>query len=362
VSKRESSLRVCFIAGQLSLGGAERQLFYMVKALTDSHIQCCVLSMTQNDFYEEKLRQIGVPVIWVGSSSLRPIRLLKIYKYIRSWAPHVVQSMTSATNLYAVFSAKVTDTIDIGAIRSNGLAEFSRMGFLGAMSLKLPKVIIANSRQSITTVKVHHKRTNNIIFLSNVVDCDYFAPKPNVKESTFTVLSVANLRQVKRHDIFLRAIAEVRKKTENIRGCIVGSGPLLPQLTELATSLDIKDIVDFVGQREDVRTFYQRASVLLVTSDYEGMPNVILEALASGLPVVSTRAGDAIYIIEPNTTGYLSDPGDVDGLSNHILKLASDPELCKTLGNAGRTQMLERYSLNNLTSNLTAIYHRLLSS
>ena len=354
-----AQLRICFIAGTLGRGGAERQLFYMLQVLTGLNAQCRVLSLTKGEPYEAKIAELGIPITWVGASPSRLRRLLRIAREVKQWRPHFVQSVHSYTNLYAVLAARCAGCMDIGAARSDGIREFTGLGLLSGPSLRWPTILAVNSRQAAEMVRTARGINKPLYFLPNVVDTDHFVPRlgaPSARCNTLLVLCVGTLKSEKRQDVFLYALARAKTFIPTLRASLVGDGPLRGALEKLARDLGIEDAVEFMGTLDDVKSVYQRGDMLVLTSDYEGAPNVILEAMACGLPVVSTRVGAASDFIVDGETGFLTDARDVEAIADRIVRLASEPELRRQMGSAARARVEAQYSLSLLRDNLLGLY------
>ncbi len=354
-----AQLRICFIAGTLGRGGAERQLFYMLQVLTGLNAQCRVLSLTKGEPYEAKIAELGIPITWVGASPSRLRRLLRIAREVKQWRPHFVQSVHSYTNLYAVLAARCAGCMDIGAARSDGIREFTGLGLLSGPSLRWPTILAVNSRQAAEMVRTARGINKPLYFLPNVVDTDHFVPRlgaPSARCNTLLVLCVGTLKSEKRQDVFLYALARAKTFIPTLRASLVGDGPLRGALEKLARDLGIEDAVEFMGTLDDVKSVYQRGDMLVLTSDYEGAPNVILEAMACGLPVVSTRVGAASDFIVDGEMGFLTDARDVEAIADRIVRLASEPELRRQMGSAARARVEAQYSLSLLRDNLLGLY------
>ncbi len=355
-----SELKVCFIAGVLGRGGAERQLFYMLQTLTQLGVHCKVLSLTQGEPYESRIAELGVPVSWVGASPSRLRRLWRIALEVRRWRPHFIQSAHSYTNLYATLAAIWAGCVDIGVLRGDGLSELKALGYWGSPSLKWPTILAANSRQAVEVARVARGASRPTYLLPNAVDTAYFAPCPSVpseeQRGEQWVLNVGNLKKQKRQDIFLRALAHARAAIPTLRARLVGDGPLRGDLEELTHALGLEGAVEFAGAQDDMPAVYHSGDMLVLTSDYEGAPNVILEAMACGLPVISTRVGAASDFIVEGTTGFLTAVQDVEAIAHRITQLATDPQLCRQMGTAARARAEEHYSLPRLKDHLLGLY------
>ena len=123
-----SRLKICFIVGTLGQGGAERQLYYLVKELYNCGTQLLILSLTRNEFWEAKIRELGIPIHWVGKSHSWFIRLATIIRILRGKKYDYVYSQHFFTNLYACFAAKAIRSIGIGSLRSNCINEVQSLG------------------------------------------------------------------------------------------------------------------------------------------------------------------------------------------------------------------------------------------
>jgi glycosyltransferase involved in cell wall biosynthesis len=137
----------------------------------------------------------------------------------------------------------------------------------------------------------------------------------------------------------------------------VGDGPQRKPMQQVALALGLSSSqVEFVGERDDVSTLLRQARFLVLSSDREGTPNVILEAMATGIPVITTPVGDAATIVLDGVTGYVVDFDDIQGMTARTVELAQSPQLCRQLGEAGRERVRQRHGLYGLGDRLLAIY------
>ncbi len=306
-----SNRRICFIAGTLGCGGAERQLAYMLRVLQTERARVSVLSLTEGEFWEEPLLRSGVEIVHVGGDGSRLGRLRVIVREVRRLQPEVLQSGHFFTNMYAALAARMTGVREIGAIRSQVQNEVEAIGgVLGKLSLRLPRVMCANSRAAVERAIIAGVPRERIRFLPNVVDTDWFTPGDRGFDRPVTVLGVGSLRPVKRFDLFLNVIARLHAHGgDHLRAVIVGEGPERERLIYRRDELGLREVVEFPGASEDMRPWYEKADVFLSTSDVEGTPNVVLEAMACGLPIVATDVGDVRSLL-PDGFGLVVQPGD----------------------------------------------------
>jgi Glycosyltransferase len=137
---------------------------------------------------------------------------------------------------------------------------------------------------------------------------------------------------------------------------IVGDGPMRQQLENRARALDVTDRVKFVGFVKDVSPFLSNSTFLAHTSDLEGCPNVVIEAMACGRAVVATDAGDIPFLVEDGKTGFVVRRGEDDEFVERLAMLISDRELCREMGEAGRTKAEQDFALPHLIEETMAAY------
>lgn len=353
-----TGLKVCFVAGTLEHGGAERQLFHILQALYRAGASVRVLSMDQGEFWEDKIVGLGVCVTCVGDRPSRLARLLRVLKEVRKDAPDVVQSQHFFTNAYVALSAWASGSSGIGAMRNNGSTEVSESGPMGGwLNLHCPRTIAANSRTAIRYAIGQGVPPPRLYYLPNVVDTEWFKPSSASAQEPLTLLAVGRLVKQKRLDRFISILHRLRTDFHlNVRGLIVGPG-CRDELENQARGLGLfPDSVQFLGAVSDMRSVYQEAAVCVLTSDHEGTPNVLLEAMAAGLPVVSTNVGGVPDIVRHGKTGFLCEPGNRDGLVAALAELLQNRARRNEMGRCARAFVEEYHSLKGLPAYLNGLY------
>ena len=357
-----SRLKLCFLAGTLGQGGAERQLFYMLQALCQAGAKPHLLSLDRDGFWEQMIKILGVRVTHVGAAS-RWQRLLRILKELRKDRPDILQSQHFYTNAYVGVVARILQLSGIGAMRSDGTSEMNGSGPVGGwMSLHLPATLAANSQLAIQYAIANGVPASQLWFLPNVVDTERFKPAFLCPDGPLTLIAVGRLVKEKRLDRFISVLSRLRADFGlDVRGLIVGSGcqneDLRPQLESQAGRLGLlPDIVQFRGGVSDMRSVYHEAAVCVLTSEFEGTPNVLLEAMASGLPVVATRVGGVPEIVRHGQTGFLYEPDDLEGIAAALAELVKNSVLRSKMGQCARAYVEQNHSRERLPAYLSGLY------
>lgn len=184
------------------------------------------------------------------------------------------------------------------------------------------------------------------------IDTDNFVPQYRRYSDTITLLCVGRFVQKKGHEFLLKAFRKVVDVVPNTRLRLIGEGNLKPAMTDFCMQLGLEDNVAFLGNlpSETVTEEMKRADIFVLHSvtadngDMEGIPVSLMEASASGLPVISTRHSGIPELVMENRTGFLTNERDIDQLAAHILRLAKSAELRQQLGIAGRLQVQARFN------------------
>jgi sugar transferase (PEP-CTERM/EpsH1 system associated) len=210
--------------------------------------------------------------------------------------------------------------------------------------------------------------------ICNGVDTDRFAPSRNKPafllppslrtDAPLLIGTVGRLQAVKDQAVLVRAFADLvagdPSLRKRLRLAIVGDGPLLPGLRQLAHDLGIADLAWFAGAVSNVPEVLHLLDVFVLPSLNEGISNTILEAMASGLPVVATRVGGNVEIVEDGRWGRLFDAGNVAMLSRILGEYMREAELRRAHGTAARRAALERFGLDTMVAQYGAVYESLL--
>ncbi len=362
-------LRIALVAGTLGQAGAEKQLTYMARALRNATVDLRVYSLTRGEFYETDLREHGVELRHFGwQRNIRfgniVVRAASLGSSLARFRPHIVQSAHFFCNLYAGLAGRFVGALSIGAMRNDLDHERKACGGWTGPLLRIPTSLIANSRTARRGVDEFGIDPTSIEVLDNVIDLEDFDVR-SISESCPwdsaggpVALAVGRMHPNKRFDRFLAALVLARKRSSPaLRGVIVGDGPGWPELRRRAQELGLlPDGVVFLGRRNDVPALLRHADMLVLSSDHEGCPNVVLEAMAAHRPVVTTPAGDAGLLVEDGKSGYVVAFDDVEAMSDRMVALASSNELRHQLGAAGRLRVVESHSYESLASRMGSAY------
>ncbi|MCI0641951.1 MAG: glycosyltransferase [Gemmataceae bacterium] len=207
------------------------------------------------------------------------------------------------------------------------------------------------------------------VLIENAIDTAEFARRRTVAQAKagngisperFVIGAVGRLSAEKGFDYLIRAANQLLREGLDLEVHIIGEGEEKTRLQELSQSLGLADRIRLLGYRADVRELYEAMDVFALSSLREGLPNVLLEAMALEVPVVATRVNGVPRLVSHEETGLLVEPGSVNGLADGLRRLLLDDSLRRTLKQNARTRIERRHSFEIRMSNVRALYDEML--
>lgn len=364
-------LRVLHVISYMGRGGAEMGILKLIEGLGKSQFEqrICTTRGFNADFVRSKLS--GDKVYVAGSADLKlQFPLFRLARIMREYRPHIVHSRNWG-GLEAVVAAKLAGVpvvvhsehgyeVDMFAGLPLRQRLFRKMayGMADAVFALTRELRDFHSRQA----WIHPQRMGVIY---NGVDTKRFAPCTKTRIATraefgfppdsFVVGSVGRLVPIKDYLTLLKAAAKLKESGIDVRVLLVGSGPERAKLQKAASDwLDGR--VLFAGDSDRIPEMLNTMDTFVLPSLGEGMSNTVLEAMASGLPVIATKVGGNPEIVDDGRTGWLFTPGDVQWLADKLKVLASDRALIHRVGTAARERAIESFSLDRMLENYRSFY------
>ncbi|MGL1933074.1 MAG: glycosyltransferase family 4 protein [Desulfotalea sp.] len=215
-------------------------------------------------------------------------------------------------------------------------------------------------RSQIMRITEHHKWKD-----AHIVRCgvnpEKFLPRVDPKNSVPQLVCVGRLCPAKGQNILLEACSLLRKQNIHFKMTFVGDGPDRNGLEKLCLELGLQDFVCFTGAlgQNEVQEAYNKADIFVLPSFAEGVPVVLMEAMAMEMPVVSTRITGIPELIEHEKEGLLATPGDMDDLVLQLNRLLADPTLASSLGKCGREKVKKMYNQHQNNKELAELFKKM---
>lgn len=366
-------MKVFFIITGLNIGGAETQLVRLATRLKARGWDVCVVSLMPPRAYVEELEAAGIPVFPLGIRRKLPDPrpILRLARLIREWRPQIVHSYMVHANLLARV-ARLLAPFPVLVCSARNVREGGR---LRELLYRLTDPLCDLTTQVCQAgleryVRIGAVPRHKIRYIPNGVDTTYFKPDPEIRvalrkelglKNFFVWLAVGRFDPQKDYHNLVRAFAQVVMEKPNTVLLIAGDGPLRPSVEELVRELRLEGSVRFLGIRRDMPRLMNAADAYAMSSAWEGMANVLLEASASGLPIVATDVGGNGEIVIDGETGFLVPPKDPGKLAQAMLHLMSLPqEERKHMGERARQYVEENFSLERVVDRWECLYRELL--
>jgi glycosyltransferase involved in cell wall biosynthesis len=367
-------MKVLFLTTNLALGGAESQVVQLALNLRRRSWDVSVISMLAPTAYQDELAEGGVPLL---SLDMKPAALnargvARFATLLREMRPQLLHSHLFHANLLARV-ARILLPVPALICTSHSLVECSQRSadprwrerlyrVTNRLSDATVAVCEAGAARLAASKAVSRARLRSI---PNGVDTGRFQPdaarRSRLREQLglgddFAWLTVGRLMWKKDHSTLLRAFARLRRGVL----LIAGAGPLEAKLQDLSKQLSVG--ARFLGARADVPDLMNACDGFVLSSVIEGMPVVLIEAAACGVPIVSTNAGGAPEVVIDACTGYLAPPSDPEALAEAMGRLMNlPPDVRLQMGRHAREHALERFDWNVVTARWEDLYAELLA-
>jgi glycosyltransferase involved in cell wall biosynthesis len=355
------SSRILYLIRQLSLGGSERQLYSLLERMGRSRFQTAVFvwSFCKDDPCVARIKALGVPLDGFPSGVSRAKKMKMFRQIVWELRPEVIHSYSFHTNFAASWAAVGTKAIAMGSVRSDFLSAKKSCGpLLGRLSARWPRSQIFNSFAAAENARSTRSffTPSQLFVIRNGLNLQDYQTTLLPRGGRVCIVGVGSLFPVKRWDRVLLAGLELKRRGYDPLIRIAGTGPLRSSLEQRTQDLGLGDRVKFVGQVDDIPKFFSDATFVVHTSDSEGCPNAVVEAMAGGRAVVATDVGDIPYLVEDGKTGFVVPRGDDSALVERMVKLITDQDLCRSMGEAGRAKAERDFGLDRLVSETLAAY------
>lgn len=350
--------RVVLLLENLHFGGTERQALELARGLDRRRFQPEIWTMAAGDDLEPLARAWNIPLVSLSRwPKPGPAALTRLYLHLRKQRPDLLLTLTAVPNIWGRLLGYLSDThLVVGNVR--GLTHHRQHeGWLWPFASH----ILCNTNVIKDILNKDCKISfSRITVIPNGVDTDFFRPPIPAPERKPIILCVARLVPDKDHETLIRAFTLVNRDHPEAQLWLVGDGPRKQDLVKLAMQTLPANRFRFLPGRGDLRPLMEQAALLALSSRQEAFPNVVLEAMAMGLPVVATRVGGLPELVTPGETGWLTPVGNAAALAAAISQLLADPETRRAFGQAARQRVEQNFSLSAMVRRHQEVFDTLL--
>lgn len=351
-------LEVVFLTQDLCFGGTQRQTLELAKRLDRTRFRPSIWTLSGPTDLDAAAEEAKVPVTHLGRTVFPgPLFPFALLKQLFMDGPDILVPCTALPNIWGRILGRLRFVpLIVGTCRGGGAPARQHETYLW----RLAHHMICNSMPLYHILCNLGMPSGRVTYIPNGVDTEFFTPgELPLRERQPLVLCVARLVSDKDHMTLLRAFGRVLSSIPNARLRIVGDGPQEFTLRKFIEGPPFKGRVEILPAATDMRPYYQSAQVFALASVREGQPNVILEAMSSGLPVVATDVGGIPTLVQNGDTGLLSPCGDSVTLGDNIRRLLDSPGYGEGMGALGRQRAEREFAFDSMVETHQQLFERL---
>ena len=371
---QSQKIKICYVIGTLQIGGAEKQLLYLTKNLNRRIFSPEVIVIHKGGPLKEEFIENNIPVIEVGKKfKIDPVFLLKLLFILRRKKPKFVHTFMFTSNTWgrlASIFARIPFIFSSERCVDPWKKWYHKL--IDKFLLIFTDKVIVNS----FAVKEFYKKIENIPEIKieviyNGVDVeniekilfenDKKREELKLKKNKFIVGTGGRFTEQKGFIYLLMAIPEVLKYFPDCIFIFVGDGPMRKSFEKIVYKLNIKNNVIFTGYRKDILEILSLCNLIVVPSLFEGMPNIILEAMCLKKAVIGTDIPEIKELIKDGFNGLLVPVKNYEKISEKIIYLLKNPEICKKMGENGYNYVKENFSIEKMVKSYEKLYLKILN-
>jgi glycosyltransferase involved in cell wall biosynthesis len=350
----------------LSAGGKERRLVELLKGLCKNDKLSCELVVMSDNIHYEKVLQLPLKIHKLIRSRRFDFSIFhKFNRICQAFNPDVVHSWGAMPSVYALPAVMLNGCKFVNGMVTIVPSEF-KYNVCATLTFPFSDHIVSNSYIALELLKAPKRRSscipNGFDFsrIENLQDPKNIRMKLGIKTKK-VVGMVAGFEDRKDYDTYLSAAKKILQTRDDVTFLCIGEGKnRIRYESQIDSSL--QPFIKFTGKQNDVESIINILDVAVLSSLYEGLPNVVMEYMALGKPVVCTDAGGTSELIVDGKTGYITDLRDAERMKLYISSLLNDPDTAHAMGEVGRLRVEKHFNIDTMINSYVNLYRQLLRS
>jgi len=365
--------KIVYLINGSVVGGAEMMLYRLLQKLDRKYFAPEVLTLQKFDQpLLEKMESQNVPVKNIGMrSKLDFFAIPRLYLLLKKIQPDILHTQLFAADILGRVIGRLSKVpVIITSIRN-----IKYGGKLRDVLIKLTegctsKTTVVSTKAAKRFIQDKIIPDKKLVVIHNGIDPDYFFPGLSESEKKsnrdylglpvkgFLFLAVGSLTPQKGYHLLLEALADLKSRKKYFHLAVAGEGKLGNELKGFVKGKGLENEVTFLGRFDDVPQLMGSADALVLSSLWEGLPGVVLEAMASALPVIATDAGGTSEVVANGETGYLVPPGEPEALADAMEKIMSLPVRERVaMGKKGRSRVINYFHIDGMVKSYESLYY-----
>jgi len=361
-STNGSKIRVCHVSMCLSTGGLERLLVEFARRRNTSQFETLFVALGDTGQPAREIEELGCRVISLKDQLTgRFAKWSALRRLFLENEIDVVHSHNTYAHFYATPAARAAGIpVAINTQHGRGCGSHWKQRLHFLLANRLADRVLAVSEDSARICRGQDKLSRRKIEpLWNGIDVNRFAYSGPVEEPH--AISVARLSPEKDFPTLLKATRMVADRHPDFRLTLVGDGKERESLEKLASELNLDGVVTFLGERSDIPELLAKSAMFVSSSSTEGISLTLLEAMAVGLPIITTSVGGNPEIVTPDVTGYLVPPGEPEQLAEAICDHLDRRDTWQSMGTVARHQVEQKFHIDRMIREYESLYRSLMS-
>lgn len=361
-------VKILSIITGLNTGGAEMMLYKTIKNIDRSKFEPVVVSLLPGGAVSEYIKKENIPVYSLDLNGAKSLikSSMRLKKIIKKHKPMIIHSYMFHADMLARVIGKISKVpIIISSVRNENIGGKNRERIMKLTDKLTDCVTVVCQAAAIKLIdsKVIKKEKTQVIY--NGIELEWFNENEAKENSDdiagFNILSIGRLHKQKNFPLLIESIADLVTSYPSIKVFIAGEGEDSEKIEKVVKENDLDNHISLLGRRSDINELLNKSDLFVLPSFWEGMPNVVLEAMAASKPVVCTDVGGASEIIENGKTGYLIPSNDKNSMKKTIIKIIKMKKGDRVImGNLGRKRVEESFSIEETVKQTESLYEMLL--
>lgn len=362
-------LRVLHVIPSFRTGGAERLVVSLLEATDKERFEAAAVSLypESGTIIDNEIKGKGLKVYYLDKHLGLDLRMIpELYRLFRTFRPDVVHTHLYVMR-YALLPAILSRVpLRVHTVHNIAQKEVDRVGKLVHwIAFQLADVVPISISQEVanTTSNVYGRNIRTPVIF-NGIPTKHFESKEeknNVRgERDLILLHIGRFAPQKNHLLLIESFAQAVQEYPRMQLWLIGEGTLKPEAESHVREKRLDKKCSFIVSVPDIRDCLEKCDIFALSSDWEGVPLTILEAMAASKPVISTNVGGVSELVRDEVTGILVPPRDPQALAQGILRLAEDPDLRQRMGDAAQKRASERFDISKTAKDYESLYLRLL--